>query len=258
MFHVFMRRNKIFEQNPFYHRTIKNTIIAFGNLFTGMTIRHFDKNNVLEKVIRCPIAYAKKEKWFQRLQADPEFAKMFSVDLPRLSFEITSYTYDAERKVGSKNAYIPIRCNGTSKLYSPVPWTLAISLYSYTKTQDEALQVLEQILPFFGPNLIINTLILKDDEISQDIPINLISVDSADNYEGDLTETRMIIQQFNFTAKIDLYGPTSNNYNVIKQTIVDINTNKNINSDPLATHNSVVVPRSADKTGIFTIDESWS
>src|SRR5512135_3679966 len=139
----------IFGNNPFYHGIIRKAIVAFGQTFTGMQLKHFDTAGNIAKIVKVPVAYAPKEKWFTRLSEDPDFRQKFQIELPRLTFEIISMNYDAERTMGKQHEYILNRCPANAgKIYTPVPWNLTISLSSYTRTQEDSLQILEQILPF--------------------------------------------------------------------------------------------------------------
>jgi len=245
----------IFSSNPFYHGIIRKAIIAFGQTFTGMRCRHFDNDGTLAKVIQVPIAYAPKEKWFTRLAEDPDFRQKFQIELPRLSFEIISMNYDAERKIGKQQEYILNRCPATAgKIYAPVPWNITISLSSYTRTQEDALQILEQILPFFGPALIMNIDVL-DLNITQDVPVTLENVQRQDTYQGTMEEERMIIQDFIFEMKLNLYGPTDSNVSMIKTAIANIN---NMKGDKIETYTAAVNPTEAGPDDVFTIDENWT
>ena len=245
----------IFDSNPFYHGIIRKAIVAFGQTFTGMQCRHYDSAGDLAKVVRVPIAYAPKEKWFTRLAEDPDFRQKFQIELPRLSFEIISMNYDAERKIGKQHEYLLNRCPANpGKIYAPVPWNITISLSSYTRTQEDALQILEQILPFFGPALVMNIDVL-DLNITQDIPVTLESVQRQDTYQGQVEEERMITQDFIFEMKLNLYGPTDGNVNVIKTAIANVN---NMNGDRLETYTAAVTPPTANIDDVFTITEDWS
>jgi hypothetical protein len=73
-----------------------------------------------------------------------------------------------------------------------------------------------------------------------------------------MDQPRTIIQQLDFSMKLNLFGPTSNNVAVIKEVIVDINRQQDINSVPDKTYNAVVNPREAEKTDSFVIDEEWT
>lgn len=244
----------IFDSNPFYHGIIRKAIVAFGQTFTGMQCRHYDNAGNISKIVRVPIAYAPKEKWFTRLTEDPDFRQKFQVDLPRLSFEIISMNYDAERKMGKQQEYLLNRCAANpGKIYAPVPWNITISLSSYTRTQEDALQILEQILPFFGPALVMNIDVLGMN-ITQDVPVTLESVQRQDTYQGQIEDERMLTQDFIFEMKLNLYGPMDSNVNVIKKSIANFN---NMDGSPIEKYTATVDPITANKDDVFTIKEEW-
>lgn len=244
----------IFDNNPFYHGIIRKAIVAFGQTFTGMQIRHHDNAGNIAKIIKVPIAYAPKEKWFTRLSEDPDFRQKFQIELPRLTFEIISMNYDAERKIGKQQEYLLNRCPANAgKIYAPVPWNITISLSSYTRTQEDSLQILEQILPFFGPALTLNLDVLEMN-ITQDVPLTLENVQRQDTYQGSMEEERMITQDFIFEMKLNLYGPTDSNVSVIKKAIANFD---NMKGDVVESYSATVDPITANITDVFTIKENW-
>ena len=92
-----------------------------------------------------------------------------------MSFEITSMSYDSSRKVNRMNK---ITCYDNSvspavikSQYSPVPYNIDISLYVLTKTQEDALQIVEQILPFFTPEFTLTLSGIPDLHVDLDVPI---------------------------------------------------------------------------------------
>ena len=137
-------------------------------------------------------------------------------DLPKYYCE-NSYLYafkpavlDHGNRIG-KNPYL---------LEIGFPYNLDIELYAMAKQSDDALQMVEQILPYFQPDY---TLTIKDMEemgIARDIPIVLNSINYEDNYRGDYTERRAIMYTLDFTTKFYLYGP-DNSTKVIKTVQAD-------------------------------------
>jgi hypothetical protein len=104
--------------------------------------------------------------------------------------------------------------------YMPVPYNIDFSLFVMAKNGDDALQILEQILPFFQPEYTITVNDNLDMKSKRDIPIVLTGLDYEDNYEGDFTTRRAIVYTLSFTAKFYLYGPVTSQ-SVIKQVQVD-------------------------------------
>jgi hypothetical protein len=76
-----------------------------------------------------------------------------------------------------------------------------------SKLQDDALQVVEQILPYFQPSFNLTVDLIDSIGEKRDIPIVLDNVSFTDDYEGDFSTRRVLIYTFNFTAKTYLFGP---------------------------------------------------
>lgn len=245
-------------RNYYYHGTIKKSIVAFGNLFS--TIRIQTKNGASQKIrdVPVPISYAKKQQWYTRLQEDPKFLKKFETDIPRLSFEVTSYQYLSEKNLGQSASMILKHCQGTKGIYAPVPYRLGFSLSSYTKNVEDSLQIVEQILPYFKPAMTLKIDSVPDMNIALEFPLVFDGVNTEDNYQ-DLETNRMIIDEFNFHMDIILFGPTDNSVNMIKEVIVDVNTSSaDINEPYDANYNAQVVPRAANEDDPHTIEEMWA
>jgi len=201
----------------FYHGTIRKAIIAFGALFSNIYIERRKGGSVtgeLHQKIQVPLAYAPKEKWLVRLDSDPNLDNHTYTTLPRISFEITGYTYDSTRKVARMNqirsSTVVNNVPQQKQLYSPVPYNLDISLYILTKTQEDALQILEQILPFFTPEYTLSTNAVPDMKIVQDVPIILNSVNVQDDYDGDFQTRRFVTHTLTFTLKLNIFNGIDN------------------------------------------------
>jgi hypothetical protein len=246
--------NSLFIQ-PFYHGIIRKTIVTFGRMFEGLSLVHYNANGTKAQHIKVPLQYAPKEKWLRRLQEDPAMTANVEIDLPRMSFEITGYNYDPARKLGSVENYITAQKDGKAvKLYTPVPYDLDIVLYSYTKTQEDALQILEQITPYFSPAVTANITVIDSLKVEQKIPFTLQGITTEDNWDGAFTERRMVIQTFKFNAKVNMYGPIIEG-EPIKRAIVDSSVNPFFNKTDNAIYQAEVNPFSANEYDPHTIDE---
>lgn len=205
---------------PYYHAAIRNTIVAFGNLFSNIKFER-KKNNIVEQTIHVPIAYAQKEKWIQATEANPDSERGVQTSLPRMGFEITGYSYDATRKLARMNTISCTTDDGRVQTYTPVPYNIDIQLYLATKTQEDALQVVEQILPTFTPEYTVGVRSIAALNLVQDVPIIMNNISVEDNYDGSVSERRLVIHTFNFTAKVNLFGPV-NSVGVIKRVDVPV------------------------------------
>lgn len=209
----------------FYHSTIKNTIIAFGNLFSNIKIARKNKNNVIEQTLHVPIAYSQKEKWVHSIETNPDNDRGVYTALPRLGFEILGYNYDPARKLPRMNTISCLNEDNTTgtRVFTPVPYNIDLALFFATKTQEDALQILEQILPTFTPEYTLAVKTVPELNIVDDIPFILNSVSVQDDYEGDLETRRFVIHTLNFTAKINLYGGLGT-ANIIKQVEANVDS----------------------------------
>lgn len=247
--------DSIFGSNPYYHATIRNFIIAFGSLFSGMTITNKSATGKREQVIKVPIAYGPKHKWLDRLKEQPKPEKGgVGSTLPRLAFEITDYKYDAARKIGTQGNSVTGRI-GTmgAKVFNPVPYDVTIQLYSLAKDNDDSLKILEQILPYFAPHIDLSFVILPQFNLKKTVPVVLETVSVTDTYDGLTDEFRAVTQTFTFTAKLDLFGPIHTG-GVIKTSTVDIAINEG--EAAIETLSFAVNPQSANREDPHTIDET--
>jgi len=193
-----------------YHEIIRKTIIGFGTLFNQIYIRHYDKNdsNIVDE-LRVPISYGPKQKFFARLSEQSELNKQIAVTLPRMSFEMVSLSYDASRKAGITQTFKASDGPKLKKVFMPVPYNIGFDLSIYCKLNDDALQIVEQILPCFQPAFNLTIDLVNSIGEKRDIPIILNNVSFQDDYEGDFSTRRALIYTLSFTAKTYLFGAIS-------------------------------------------------
>ncbi len=206
----------------FYHETTRDVVVAFGSLFNDIMLARKDSSGIVTQRMKVPLAYGPKQKWLTRVSEDPKLTKGIAITLPRIGFEITNLEYDSTRKM---NRAIKVKKTGDSSTtvassFMPVPYNLGFELYVMSKNSDDALQIVEQILPFFQPEYAVTLKERPDLNVIRDIPIVLNSISYEDNYEGDFNTRRAIIYTLTFTAKFFVYGPVTSQ-KVIKSVQVD-------------------------------------
>ncbi len=199
--------------SPFYHRTIRKHVVLFGALFNDLFIVRETYSGAKKEKIKVPLSYSPKEKFIRRLTGDPTLTKSIQTTLPRMSFEMISFEYDASRK---QQGTIKHRGSSTSSptvqaQYVGIPYNFDFSLGLYVRNIEDGLQIIEQILPFFQPDYTVSAVLSQELNIIKDIPIVLTSVSEDNQYEGKLEDgTRMIFWDLQFTMKSFLFGPVSN------------------------------------------------
>ena len=209
--------------NKFYWGTIRKSIVAFGNMFNQITIDRKDANGNVIQTIRVPLAYAPRQKFLAVIEQQPVVEETTQqVVLPRMSFEMTTLTYDPTRRISlvQQNRTVNSTTTTLNTQYAPTPYNIGINLYLYSKNQDDALQVIEQILPYFNPDFNLKLKAIPSMNINHDLPIILENINFEDDYEGDLNTRRSIIWTLTFLLKLNFFGPV-NKQGVIRRVDVD-------------------------------------
>jgi len=199
--------------NYFYHEIIRKTVIAFGTLFNDIHVRHEDQAGNPISEIKVPVAYGPRQKFLARITQQAELNKATQITLPRMSFEITSIQYDSSRKAGITQTFkAPNKDNEDklTKVFMPVPYNIGFDLNILVKLQDDGLQILEQILPFFQPAFTLSIDLVKSIGEKRDVPMVLNNISQQDDYEGDFSTRRALIYTLSFTAKTFMFGHISN------------------------------------------------
>jgi len=213
-------------ENHFYNESTRRMVSVFGSIFNDMEVV---KKNAAGKVltkIKVPLGYAPRTKVLARLNeqtSDPKLA----IKLPRLSFEISSMDYDANARVSKHKNYTKVITGDTlqlNKLGAPAVYKVGFELNIMAATQDEALQLLEQILPMFQPEYTVTIKDIPSMDIKTDTPIVLTSVALNDDYEGDLVTRRAIIYTLAFETRIRYYRGLGKSKQIL-QTEVDFSEN---------------------------------
>ena len=212
----------------FYHEIIRKTVISFGTLFNDIHVRHQDSTGKDISQIKVPISYGPKQKFLARLQQQPELNKAVQVTLPRISFEMNNIQYDPSRKSGIAQTFKANDSGKLKKVFMPVPYNLGFELNILTKLQDDSLQILEQILPFFQPGFTLTIDLVDQIGEKRDVPMVLDNITFTDDYEGNFETRRALIYTLNFTAKTYMFGPIADSTEgLIRKVQVDYYSDSN-------------------------------
>jgi len=261
----------------FYNEILRRTVISFGTLFNNISIKHTNASDQVVSVIKVPLAYGPTQKFLARLNQSPDLNKPTSLTLPRMSFEFTGLTYDPSRKVTTTQTFTvkdPVDGSETKKAYMPVPYNMQFELSIMSKLNDDALQIVEQILPYFQPSYNLSVELVEEIREKRDIPIILENITMQDDYDGDFSTRRVLLYTLRFTAKTYIFGPVSSaTRDIIKSAKISYLTGTDITnttrevvftSTPRAIKNytgTVVTNLSKDATTtdtLLTVDDATS
>ena len=240
-----------------YHEIFRKTVVAFGTLFNNIEIQRTNE------VFKVPLAYGPKQKFLARLDQTPDPTnKRVQMTLPRISFEINGINYDSSRKVSpTQKIKIAKDSDENKNVFMPVPYNLNFQLAIISKTQEDGLEILEQILPYFQPHYNLPVKLLPEADGTKDVPVVLNSVDYEDDYENNFQTRRAIIYTLQFTVKTYLYGPVTDS-KIIKKVITDMYTRIDTTSAPREVRYTIqpdpITADADDDFGFGIVDEDFS
>jgi hypothetical protein len=195
------------ENNAYYNETLRKNIVAFGSLFNQVTIIRKDDNDNITNKIKIPIVYGPKEKFYYRLTTETGVTDKthLQATFPRMGYEIINIIYDPTRKLNRMHQKKKVTETYRDVSYMEVPYNINLNLYSFTRSLEDNLQIVEQIAPYFQPEF---NVCLNFNTLNQaiDVPIVLNDISTSEDYEGDFSSRRSVTTVFNFTMKTYLYG----------------------------------------------------
>ena len=240
-----------------YHEIFRRTVVAFGTLFNNIELRRTNE------VMKVPLAYGPKQKFLARLDQNPDPTnKRVQITLPRISFEINGIQYDPTRKVSpTQKIKVAKDVDENKNVYMPVPYNLSFELAIISKNQEDGMQILEQILPFFQPHYNLSVKLIPEIDDTRDVPVVLTSVDYEDDYENNFQTRRAIIYTLQFTVKTYLYGPVTD-AKIIKKVVTDMYTKVDTTSAPREVRYTIqpdpITADADDDFGFGIVDEDFS
>jgi hypothetical protein len=197
----------------FYNESIRKVVIIFGTLFNNIQIQQRNDEGKVYFKGKVPIAYGPTQKFLARLREVPDLNKPVQITLPRMSYEMIGLSYDPSRKVSTTTSFCSkdINNNALRMTFMPAPYNINFELCIFTKHNDDMLQIIEQIIPYFQPNLKVSATLLDSIVEKRDLDIVLDNISTSDTYEGDFRERRALIYTLKFTVKTYIFGPVSSN-----------------------------------------------
>jgi hypothetical protein len=236
----------------YYDEQILRYLRQFVDLFYGLKVRGGFVDGEDPELIEVPIFHSSLDRAVMRCIAGGSDSETTSMSVPLISWRMTNIEHDADRRktpVQDRRTYLLVEDvleeDGSLKSttdqqdgikikarHMPIPWTLQVELGILAENFEQHLQMLEQIMMVFGPNLDIS---------SNDGPWDWTSLTSvflrdssiADIFPGG-TEQSFTGSTFQFDIPIWISGPMRQDINkYVKGVRVTLKDGSNV-SDPLA------------------------
>ena len=138
----------------FYHATMRKSVAIFGTLFNNLKVLRKAADGSVLNQVRVPLAYGPKQKFLARLDQETGFDAPMAIKLPRMAFDITGLSIDSVQKGQKRNKIVEEHASDVGKkktIQHHTAYNIEMSLYIMAKNQDDGLQIVEQILPYFVP-----------------------------------------------------------------------------------------------------------
>ena len=242
----------------FYHSKTKKAVALFGRLFNNIYVVRQNSSGAVISQLKVPLSYAPKQKYLERIRENPNLTEdtQVAIKLPRLSFEITSISYDAQRQLAKVGNFTTNSSSGENtkrqRFFNPVPYSINFQLNAYAKSQDDALQIVEQILPTFNPQyaLTIKPFATEYPSFKEDIQVIIQGVSFSDDFEGALEQRRTIIYSLDFEMKISYHGPITDTSIIRDARAKVFDIKAGLNDSDIGLETIIVTPNPSNVIGL--------
>lgn len=190
----------------FYHGITTKIVTVFGAFFNDIRTARKLSDGTLSNMNRVPLSYGSRSKFLARINNKRNDA--IAIKLPRMSFELTGMSYDSASKINSiqQRRLSSIDEKTRDYLFSPVPYELTFELNIFTRTMDDALQILEQILPTFKPEYTVTIKDIEGPNTTADVMFKIDNISLDDEGTGDWLEPRALVYTLTFSTKVNYIG----------------------------------------------------
>lgn len=242
----------MFKGKTFYHSHIRKAVAAFGTIFNNIVIERKNSSGQVEQTLRVPLAYSTKQKFISRIEQvpTPESRGEVAMVLPRMGFEIISLQYDASRRISPIQQHKATSSpRSVKQVFTSTPYDLSLQLYVFAKNQEDGLQIIEQILPFFNPDFSVTVNDLPEMGIKRDIKLTLDAVGYEDQTQGSFSDRSSIVWTLTFNMKLNFYGFVGSQ-DVIRKAVVDVYQNPEFIGERQRQIHTVAAARAAGVSNI--------
>jgi hypothetical protein len=217
----------------------KASLVSFMDFFSRIEVERLGSAHtsagelvyVPRKIIQVPIQWCSRDKWFEiynsssaRKAMDPAIREKNPVEvqwiLPRICVYMNGIMYDPARKLGKTqtiNDFPGDTPLDRTRQYAPSPYNLDVEVAVVSKTLDDNLQIMEQILPYFSPEMSINVNLVPG-QTSSSIPIVMNGILTDIPMDLNENDERFFTFTYNFSIKTNFYPRKKYQTNLIPYT----------------------------------------
>lgn len=171
---------------------------------------------------KVPVSWASKKKFIDRIDQGGVDETKVAMKLPRIAVEMVGMNRREDKAKKRMDTHLRNDTGGVSnKFFTTQPYMFNFQAIIATKSEDDMHQIMEQILPYFGPTY---TMVIKPfseyPDHKENIPVTLTSISPEDNYEGSLEDRTSFFMYLDFEVEAEYSGPISTS-GLIKKAIIN-------------------------------------
>ena len=207
----------------YYPRTVKAITTALLNMFNDIRVVKYDKNDAMVSEKSVPITFGPVEKYHQDrtenhyFDADNvEHNNRYYLQIPRIALIPNGITYDPDRATGVNEwrywlkESLQLSDSDIDQVvsdYQPTPYNFNFTIHIKNDSMDYLSQILENILPYFNPTLMLRVKEFSFLNIERDLAVSIdgVGYDFIDDESN--TDTRYVNATMNLTVKGFMYRP---------------------------------------------------
>lgn len=224
----------------FYHQQFKKHIVQFMEIFRGTEVRTGITKDGIVKSIEVPVVYGSMDRVTASIAGNN--TQNLPLRLPVMAAYMTNISMATDRYKGTdtikSSMYTPpggVFPEDTRYITQlmPTPYRISMDLHVYSSNMDQQMQILEQTLILFNPQLQIQTsdALYDGGKITS---VELTGISNAENYPISSNDRRTIMHTLSFDMIVYLSAPADikdNRIAGIKVRIADVTTSSDLNID---------------------------
>lgn len=202
----------------YFPDTIKNVATALSNMFNDLVVKKYNSAGAAIQTINIPIRWAPVEKAFDaRREGYHDGEDPWYITYPRLSLVGPNLSYAPERAVSVNDIRYwyasEMDLHNLEDFYSdpsPAPYNFNFQLFVNARKMTDWCQIMENILPYFNPELYLRVKEFSFLTIERDLKVLLNGGANLDVPEeiGE-NDKRRLQSVLDLTVEGVLYMPTS-------------------------------------------------
>lgn len=205
----------------YYPKTLELITVSLLNLFNDLKVVKYDSSGTPISEKSVPITFGPVEKYHQDrienhyVDSDGvEHNKRYYLQIPRMSLVLNGIAYNADRATGVnqwRNWFAESLHLSQGEVdqivsdYQPTPYDYNFTLNIKSDSMDHLAQILENILPYFNPKLMLRVKEFSFLNIERDLPVSMDGVNPEFIDDQTENDSRYVNATINLTVEGFMY-----------------------------------------------------